>query len=249
MSAGQYPNEFLSIFNSANFNATNGSDTLTQEQADLLYLKYPFGQGSETIPSLIVGDNASVGENLGVGQNIIMSGISGTNYIQFPDLTKQYTASTGGGGIPTIGSNVGNYSFTGAEISAISLVSFQLDAGYYQINYTANLYTPAITSSSPPLPYSWTAQGQFYLSANSGASIPDANKLYFNLPNALFGTALTSYAYSSQATMSCVIHVINNATKVNLNLLIQTADIPNFVYVSLPIITGGVYYTYSYTSL
>jgi hypothetical protein len=143
MSAGNYPNEFLSIFNSANFNATNGSDTLTQEQADLLYLKYPFGQGSETIPSLIVGDNAGVGENLRVGQNILMSGSPLLNFLQFPDGTQQFTASTGGGS----GSSVIYSNFTNINnplTSGTSIYPYQsslpdLSAGIYQFNLNYNI--------------------------------------------------------------------------------------------------------------
>jgi hypothetical protein len=123
MSTGNYPNEFLTIFNSANFNATNGSDVLTKEQADLLYLKYPFGQGNESIPSLIVAENASVGENLSVAQNlqvtgnIFMRGTDGINYLQFPDGTQQFTASTGGGS-----GNV-NIIYSSSSIQALPLIS------------------------------------------------------------------------------------------------------------------------------
>jgi hypothetical protein len=60
------------------------------------YLLFPVGQGVETLPALIdLGD-------MTVSNNIIMTGIAGINYIEFPDDTKQYTAFTGAGSLQQI---------------------------------------------------------------------------------------------------------------------------------------------------
>ena len=53
MSAYQPPRANLIIFDSSVFTETNG-DSLTQTQANNLYLKFPLGQGAETIPALTV---------------------------------------------------------------------------------------------------------------------------------------------------------------------------------------------------
>jgi hypothetical protein len=42
-----------------------------------------------------VGDTLDVGNTINAGTNIVMSGTPDTNYLEFPDGTKQYTASSG----------------------------------------------------------------------------------------------------------------------------------------------------------
>jgi hypothetical protein len=70
------PVENVPIFDASLFSTTNKeNEYLTRENADSLYLHYPFAQGTETFP-----------------QNIILSGTTNTNYIQYPDGSKQYTA-------------------------------------------------------------------------------------------------------------------------------------------------------------
>jgi len=65
------PTEDLVNFDSSVFHSVNG-DTITQQQLDANYLKYPIGQGTETIPDLVVGGGASVGGNLGVSGDIVL---------------------------------------------------------------------------------------------------------------------------------------------------------------------------------
>jgi hypothetical protein len=64
--------ECFGVFLNADPNSLNPND----------YLQFPLGQGVETLPALIdTGD-------MEVGTNIIMTGIEGVNYIEFPDNTE-----------------------------------------------------------------------------------------------------------------------------------------------------------------
>lgn len=81
--------------------------TLTTSSADARYLRFPTAQGKETMADMDVNGLAqffngvncqgAVGDDLSINQNIIMDGVASTNYIQFPDGTQQFTASTVGG--------------------------------------------------------------------------------------------------------------------------------------------------------
>lgn len=77
--------EPLSVFNPTNWETM--ATTLTTAIADLRYLKFPVAQGLETLQDTITNGTADF------AGNIIMSGTALTNYIEFPDTTKQYTAS------------------------------------------------------------------------------------------------------------------------------------------------------------
>ena len=91
MSAYNPPVENVPIFDASLFRSTNGSSGsgyLTKSEADRYYLQYPFGQGTETIPALNVSGNQTT------TGNIVMNGTALTNYLQFPDGTKQYSASS-----------------------------------------------------------------------------------------------------------------------------------------------------------
>ena len=89
MSAYFPPIENVPIFDPVLFSTPNSSDSgiLSREEADRLYLQFPNGQGTETLPGLVVSGSATVNTNL------FLDGTSGTNYIEFPDNTKQYTAA------------------------------------------------------------------------------------------------------------------------------------------------------------
>ena len=76
--------EPLSVFNPLNWEVRQ--TTLTTAIADLRYLKFPVAQGLETLQDTITNGTADF------AGNIIMSGTALTNYIEFPDSTKQYSA-------------------------------------------------------------------------------------------------------------------------------------------------------------
>jgi len=93
MSAYPPPNENLSIFDSNNFHR-NTADPETIATLSQYFLKYPQSQGSETINGSLTATN-----QITANTNIVMNGTPGTNYIQFPDNSKQYVA---GGPTPTL---------------------------------------------------------------------------------------------------------------------------------------------------
>ena len=91
MSAYPPPNENLPIFDSSNFiSATDANQIATLSQS---FLRFPVSQGSETISGSLI----TTGQ-ITAGANLVVSGTSGVNYIQFPDGTQQFTAGGGGGG-------------------------------------------------------------------------------------------------------------------------------------------------------
>jgi hypothetical protein len=54
------PTEDLSQFNSGIFNAVSGDSSLTISQGDLRYLRFPIGQGAETLPSVSITGTANI---------------------------------------------------------------------------------------------------------------------------------------------------------------------------------------------
>lgn len=101
MSAYPPPTEILPIFDSNNFHL-NGSETLTKAEADKLYLQFPIGQGTQTIPELLVSNDTTISGDCEVGGDLVLSGTASTNYIEFPDGSQQFTAFTGAGSTPTL---------------------------------------------------------------------------------------------------------------------------------------------------
>jgi hypothetical protein len=55
------PTEDLSSFNSGVFNAVSGDSSLTISQGDTRYLRFPLGQGAETLPSVSITGTANIG--------------------------------------------------------------------------------------------------------------------------------------------------------------------------------------------
>jgi hypothetical protein len=86
MSAYNPPRENVPIFDASLFDTVDSGGGLTQAEADLLYLKWPFGQVNETL----AGNTTMTG-------NLILDGVAATNYLEFPDGTQQFTAATGTG--------------------------------------------------------------------------------------------------------------------------------------------------------
>jgi hypothetical protein len=93
MSAYQPPREQLVIFDNSMFTDTNPSGSLTREQADKLYLQFPFGQGSETIPAVTVTGTSTLNGTVSANNNLLLGGEPLVNYLEFPDGTKQYVAA------------------------------------------------------------------------------------------------------------------------------------------------------------
>jgi hypothetical protein len=87
------PTETLPIFDP---NVFTRSDTgLTTTAGDLRYLRFPYAQGSENLQQIDVYGVATFNTTLNTDDNIVMTGTPLTNYIEFPDTSKQYTAFTG----------------------------------------------------------------------------------------------------------------------------------------------------------
>jgi hypothetical protein len=111
------PTENLPIFDNSVF--TSNDTVLTESVAAKTYLKFPTAQGDETLQGVTVagdstfigdatfnerayldggadvGDTLEVGADINAGGDIVMSGTPDTNYLEFPDGTKQYTAASG----------------------------------------------------------------------------------------------------------------------------------------------------------
>jgi hypothetical protein len=87
------PSQNLVIFDNSVFTDSNPSGNLTRAQADLLYLHFPFGQGSETIPSVSITGTSTLSGTVSANNNLILGGTNGVNYLEFPNGTKQYVAA------------------------------------------------------------------------------------------------------------------------------------------------------------
>jgi hypothetical protein len=79
------PIEPLPIFNPSDFPAN--SDAVAN---DISKLDFPVAQGLETFVGIINNGETSL------SANVIMTGVDGVNYIQFPNGSKQYVAGGGG---------------------------------------------------------------------------------------------------------------------------------------------------------
>jgi hypothetical protein len=79
--------EYIPIFNPIDWEATI-DEGITIAYLNTNYLKYPVAQGLETLDGIInLGDTT-------LATNLFMSGVDGVNYIQFPNGSKQYVASS-----------------------------------------------------------------------------------------------------------------------------------------------------------
>jgi hypothetical protein len=76
------PTEDLSQFNSGVFNAVSGDSALTISQGDSRYLRFPLGQGAETLPSVSVSGSATFN---GTTQLIVAD--DNTNATYYPVFT------------------------------------------------------------------------------------------------------------------------------------------------------------------
>ena len=138
MSAYLPPRENVPIFDSTLFGSSvTSSGGLTEAEADLLYLKWPFGQNNETLNgATTMTGSATVSGDLTAQQNIVMSGVSGTNYIQFPDGSKLYNAAATSNVISTqIFTTSSNITFPAGTQFATIMIS---GAGGASGNYAYN---------------------------------------------------------------------------------------------------------------
>jgi hypothetical protein len=131
--------ETISVFNPSNW-IINADDGLSQAELDLLYLKFPVAQGLETLQQIVVNGTADFNNSLTASNNIIMDGVFNTNYLQFPDGSKQYTASSGN----VIGSN---NTWTGTNAFNTSLPTSTLTPTT-GIQLTTKTYVDSAVSSS-----------------------------------------------------------------------------------------------------
>jgi hypothetical protein len=88
MSAYPPPTDLTPVFNRAQFQTTAPAN-LDTAYLDAHYLQYPVGQGNITVPSAIVENGLTTGANILMEPN----GNPPTNYLQFPDGSKQTTAN------------------------------------------------------------------------------------------------------------------------------------------------------------
>lgn len=139
------------------------------------FLQFPLGQGVETLPALIdTGD-------MEVGNNILMTGIEGVNYIQFPDNTEQFTAYVPAGQIlstssftsSTTGGGIQNY------FGQVNIVSYPNNS---PTNYTLNAFSgggqTSVIATNPTVP----VNGQPFTSTVYGTSASGYGVSYTGVP-------------------------------------------------------------------
>ena len=91
------PSEDVPIFDATLFNT--GDVALTYNEAMKNFLAYPQAQGTENLLATNVAGVLTCYSDISANANIVMTGTANTNYIQFPDKTKQYTAAGSGGAL------------------------------------------------------------------------------------------------------------------------------------------------------
>jgi hypothetical protein len=86
------PLENLAIFDPGVFR--HNDVPLTIDQGLKYFLAFPSAQGEENLQAVNVNGIATFNAVLNAENNIVIGGTPLTNYIEFPDATKQYTAAT-----------------------------------------------------------------------------------------------------------------------------------------------------------
>lgn len=179
MSAYPPPIENVPIFDASLFPDTVSSGGgLTQAEADALYLKWPFGQSNETLS----GNTTLLGQTTIVNSNLILDGVTNTNYLEFPDGTKQYSAGVPATSIITAGTTnmTANGSITFNQYGQLTattsgvIPSFAGGTFASPSSVSVNTYgqVTAITAGTPPTPVGGSATPFF----SSSGSFPATNQ-------------------------------------------------------------------------
>jgi hypothetical protein len=121
------------------------SGTLTQEEADALYLKFPTGQGTESIPNLIVSGSTTLG-------TVSATSITGTAYTGGQIIATTYDALP----VYTVSSTLqvkdGYMSFYNADNPLTKSTLFQITGGKGTIDATGSDFTfvqPPLITTAP----------------------------------------------------------------------------------------------------
>jgi hypothetical protein len=163
MSAYSPPVENVPIFDAGLFRTTNGEgEFLTIAEANRLYLQFPFGQGTETIPAVNITGNATIG---------------GTLVVAPPSPTASATLQSTSLSFSSTGGDIISGSYTGNAIALLDDATGS-SVGTAGINATAINSTGTLTASlgggvvgmpSPPYP---APDANWSLSVDSGTYNP-----------------------------------------------------------------------------
>ena len=183
------------------------------------YLEFPVGQGQETLPGLVVIGETDVNTlfasgNATFSKNIIMDGVAGVNYIEFPDGTKQYTACEPTG-TPTVIIPTDPTTLTANAFNNPVIIPYSSGANYtsiYAFSGGAGLQLYDVTGNETPgssfaiaLQGTGTSGGGIYLAsvptsiqtANAYLVALQLNTYNYNIAASYVGTALISMTSGS----------------------------------------------------
>jgi hypothetical protein len=153
------PTENVPLFDASNFITDNSPITATTGLK--YFLSYPYAQGTQTLQTTFVAGDLTCESDLIVNKNnIIMNpdvSPNPTNYIEFPDGSKQYVASTGGSAIlPTNNTWTGTNTFNNTITAGIDdNIVMSAGTGYIQFP-DGKQQTSAFTGFQPAGSTSYT---------------------------------------------------------------------------------------------
>ena len=122
-----------SIFNPSDWIEGNNSN-LDIEYLNEHYCKFPVAQGNMSFAGI-----SNTGTTT-IGQNIVMTGTANVNYLEFPDLTRQYTAVAGDDILDTANTFTKNNTFP--SISLNTGTGANLTSSNSGLSCSANLTAP-----------------------------------------------------------------------------------------------------------